>query len=912
MNIRIQSLRLLKVAGVLAFLAFLSGSTLLAEDVCKFSYKGFPENLLGQTIDVGEKMVALSDFIYVGVPTWITPITVATPAIFLLIDNSGSMFQNASAQDRWGNRFNVTSAVLDTIYKKAPRAEVGLGVFNQQLFFDPVDNPRFVKLPAPRDTGGYMPLMKLDSMYKPENKTGYQILKDLLKTDTLIAPPSFKYIGLVYQPKDSVLKIGNTNIDVGFEAAKHALDRSKYQKKFRFVLFFSDGEANYPRNNFKNHIKGVDVPTTFTIFFTRTSQAPQSLIDMTDSIRINKYSETNPKSNLWPFNNTSPDTLKKFIIENVLNTIIQVSKSFPNNIKINNTNPVSPWNQQGFQFADMFGLTGEITPFSYSIEYHVVKDSVTPDGLIIKVEKDTTVKIDYKVRVKNGATLPDTFLVQCWDRKIRFFLQDKEITSANELMKRLQVRFIESKVDVLYGYKDVSLELVTSTDREIMKLEKSGEVHSFEFPLEYLHTGSATKDNGTVEVQASDNIIAIFRNPKLPLDTLRYTLPFNLSTALNIKNVFYYDTEADGYIDSLFLEIDGGLKSEHIKDIMDRVTLPKFRDFAVTNTAIGTGGFTALVQEKRNGEPITSLTADDKVSVAGGVLPSGGFLASGQPPCVDKVAPVIAPANKDHPSAHLIDYLSDSLDDTLDVWFSEPVVKTPDKCKPFLFKNVKRDVIYVATLQYLRHAANRMTFRVDDLKTSSNGQHDYIRHGDSIWINDVTAQVADEVSNAQDEKRNVRRIIAVEQRIAEIVVIPVALNPARISGNFALIEKLPDAVLDSLTAENKEEITITNKKGVLLQVQPRDPIEKLPRFKLEATVSVLDALGNYMIKRKAMGFNSNTGCASYVWNAMNYNGRKAGRGTYLVVFDVTIFQGQNFESKSRPKKPLRLMLGIID
>ena len=66
----------------------------------------------------------------------------------------------------------------------------------------------------------------------------------------------------------------------------------------------------------------------------------------------------------------------------------------------------------------------------------------------------------------------------------------------------------------------------TPKDLETFKLSDKGSYLSYTFPREI---GAANADNA-LQHQSNDSIIAIFRNPDLPLDTLRIAIPFGLGT----------------------------------------------------------------------------------------------------------------------------------------------------------------------------------------------------------------------------------------------------------------------------------------------------------------------------------------------------------------------------------------------
>ncbi|MGD9201229.1 MAG: hypothetical protein PVI26_06680 [Chitinispirillia bacterium] len=149
-----------------------------------------------------------------------------------------------------------------------PNAEVGIAVFGSNLYFHENDHPYFVK--TPRWGNAYLPLLTLDSTYD-NNETGYEIVKRYLDSELINGKTQLKY-------KPSVAVGKRTNINCAFDAAKHAMISSKYAKNKQFIIFFSDGKANLPDRITKDdYTHGVDVPTTFTIFFSPNGSVPISL-----------------------------------------------------------------------------------------------------------------------------------------------------------------------------------------------------------------------------------------------------------------------------------------------------------------------------------------------------------------------------------------------------------------------------------------------------------------------------------------------------------------------------------------------------------------------------------------------------------------------------------------------------------
>lgn len=506
-------------------------SFLPAEEACKFSYKGIPEDLNDSTIVLPEKVIALSEYILVGMPLD-SIIEQKINSIMFIIDNSGSM-QNVGGNDQWGSRFVVARDLIDTIYNMNPKMQVGLVVFRTYLYFDPSDDPIFEQCPA-YDTGAYIPLLTLDSTYN--GQTGYDILKNYLETDTVSLDSL--WIDLVYRPTNVILAGGNTNITASFEAAKQGMLSSIYPKGNHYIIFLSDGESTVGGNDY---ILGENVPTTYTVFFTPLGKPPQSLLDMTANIQCNGYSTSNSYSNLWAIE-TDYDTLMSLLMEKVIGQMVsQIYKTIPTNMSINGIAPVTGWDGTGFTFGQIFPLQGVTTDFNFGIDYEIYMESITENGDTITIKiADTTHNITFTVAIEDGAPVPDSVELTCWGRRLEFYHNDSLFEIADETMDSLEIRFSEVEVDMLYGYDSVFIELTniigTQTDKENFTLLNNGSYFTYTFPRAI--DSIPTAGDGILQHQEIDNIIALFRNPNLLLDTLRVLVPFMKSSEINSSNFF--------------------------------------------------------------------------------------------------------------------------------------------------------------------------------------------------------------------------------------------------------------------------------------------------------------------------------------------------------------------------------------
>lgn len=384
---------------------------LFAAEKCELVFTTCPETFSAETLTVPEKTIAIAAKVHACKSTQViqtTQTTGATPSIVFIIDNSGSM-KGSTGNDQWGSRFTVTKALLDTLFKAQPQTEVGLIVFREHLFFDTTTTSQFYytkyfKALSPvldsEPDQAYLPFMTLNQTY--DGKQGIDIIKDILATDTLNNSTD-----LVYQPLYRNLRPNNgggeTNINGAFIAAKEAFLTAKNPKDQQYIIFLSDGapagstQAGYPQTYFETPAGVANVPTTFTVFFNKGGGAPASLVTMTDNVKINGYSATNPKSDLWTLA-TSFDALLNLLMNNVIKTILVPAN--PTRMIINGeTSTTYVPADSSFTFPDSFPIGSNVTSFTMNISY---KYTIPSTG----VSKDTVDTITFYIRRSGQAAPP--------------------------------------------------------------------------------------------------------------------------------------------------------------------------------------------------------------------------------------------------------------------------------------------------------------------------------------------------------------------------------------------------------------------------------------------------------------------------------------------------------------------------
>lgn len=747
---------------------------LYGKKVCKISYNDYPSNLDGITIEAPNDAVALSESIKIEQPDDSSVTVMNTPAIMFVIDNSGSMFiphqynKNLKdstyelARDPEGNRFSVTKSLIDSLYEKDPASEVGLTVFGSELHYDTtgelgvvVKSGSFFSVP-----GSFKIFLQLNKEYEELGKkmTGYEFISHYLETeiveDTIAINTSLA--GQTIKLRDTVVEFTmlknlrtdfrsytGTNIDLAFDAVLKSLTGTTAQKKNQYTIFFSDGVPSGSSGN--DFADGKGVPTTYTIFFSPDMVAPNILKTMNTNIQNNGYSSSNPKSELWPFDNSSHDDLLEFMVENILNKINADITTKPVEITINGkTN--GKWENDHFVFSDEFELIGDLSPFKFDISY--LLETKSSDG---SVEVETiNEEVDFSVERLENPTFLDSLVVEYWDREILFYADGSEINALDEKSEEFELRFKESRIDCNYRYEDVEI-VLTSTkmgDELTVSLDEKDEHNFRKTVVVDFKASSADKGDYVLQIAPDDEIVAFFKNPNLRLDTLTATLGTDISNSLIVESATYLDKDADGFVDEITMDYRSLLPiSDEIADDLKKVIkLPSFRSFEITDIDVKSDELLLSVDEDRD-EFQTYCSSKDVIKIEEKDLDSI-LIESQSIEVIDKIAPVI----KDE-----VVSVVRGVDKTiLTVTFSEEV-QDFDSDEPLLLYDGTSK--YGCKLAIENSDDNTYRFEVTD------GFED-MKSGDSLHIAFSANIIGDTLGNWQRNKKNIKREISVSEEIA--------------------------------------------------------------------------------------------------------------------------------------------------
>ena len=849
----------------------------LGEEICELVVTGCPENFNGDTIDVPEAVNYLSagiracDFRELGEGVRAHG---GSPSIVFVIDHTGSMMgistSDSYPHDRMGSRFTVTKQLLDTIYARWDSAEVALVVFREHLYFDPTSDEYYAKYFQRFDEEideepdqAFLPFMNLHREY--DGREGIDIIKDILAVDTSLGDPSasirnppdpYEFVDLKYEPNFSANV--TTNINGAFEAVRQILPGAANPVENQFMVFLSDGEprggsqAGKPALDF---VEGVGMPTTFTVFFTSDREGPESINQMTENIRANGFSFSNRYSDVWALE-ASHESLLELLMGKVVQTVLTVTLGTPYRFSVNDSTATTTVSDSFFIFDGGFPIAGELTHFNFDITYR--KRDVTTGE-----QRDTTHAIDFHVRRIGAAVPPEGTEVNCWyGRGIQLLHEGKQVDQVFNFMDTLEVRVStgdtatdECEVEVTNHAGD--------EDREELDLERREKWWSGSFPRAV--DTSPDRNDGVLQHGPRDSIIVTWENPDNPDDILRVSVPFNAGEIVAVHSAAYFDRDADGLIDSVWVGIDGDFEAGDIAAIAAQLTLPPHREFTVAGAEAAGGGGIGLLVTEGSSTPFTGVTAEDKLTIEEAPISSGTWLNGGTVGIDDKVAPVILSARL---SLGPIEG-----EDTLSIRFSETVNRVTNST-PLSFA-VPGGERYTMVLAPEGTGGMEADFLVREIRGVERASK-----GDSVWI-DPSALVGDIGDNVQRNPLNRRALL-------ELTTGPVSFTPHAANNPFVPGRSPVPPFIRAIVSEGE---TRTH-EGVVIMVESRGLTVRTERP--SATLSIYDVVKNPVVLNRPMALEdpppshlpSGTARHFFVWDGTNRNGRRVGGGTYLAVITI--------------------------
>jgi hypothetical protein len=587
---------------------------------------------------------------------------------------------------------------------------------------------------------------------------------------------------------------------------------------------------------------------------------------MTNNIQNNGYSSTNPSSELWNIttsHKTLLDLLSDRVLEFVLNFRPIVSTGVATNMVINQETPKSK-TDTSFVFSKRFALNADTSHFTMVIDYEYTNQNT-------QEKWDSTLSVTFFVKREADAPLPLGVAKNCWTQpSLDLLFQGTSVVgdTVDETMDKLEVQLTPN--DIQLSSANVTIE--SSLESEKLALTLSQNVWQEDF-YRYVTT-TPVADDKKLQHRGRDSIIVVWRNPDLPLDTVRIAVPFNISRDVAAQAAYYFDTNADGYVDSIYVDLNvDSLMTGDIEELEKMVTLPSSRGFSNETYKESPGGFSILVTESRSHTPNTGVGDGDMLKISDGVFDHGGLVSESNVQIQDKMAPVIVKALLAIPS-------DTTARDTLKITFSESVLQVTFS-EPFKFKD-KEGTAYQASVEPSGKAGAEQHFRVINVSPVKDQYP-----GDSVWINEV-GNVVDAGANKQTNPNN--RRVPLEVKYAPPTIEGKVVNPLLTEGpqsqQIQIIHSYTQRVYDEAKKENPDlELELPKEPGALIIAIPQGPLRH--SMVLFGKVSIFDVVKNLIVDNKDMAFDPLTKQVIFMWDGYNKNGKKVATGTYVAIMKIT-------------------------
>ncbi|MDR2591664.1 MAG: hypothetical protein LBC59_02520 [Chitinispirillales bacterium] len=557
---------------------------------CEITLTGCPPQYDNKELVVPLEVIALATHVQAcGIQD--SSLNMGTPpAVMFIIDHSTSMDQNDN-NDGNGNRFRVTRALIDSIYAVYPAAEVGIAIFANGLVFNADRDSNLVvfggtknsRAPAGNDQS-YMPLLQLNRPAKMGGSnpfyTGTNPAPNAIDVyrNMFTVPPSVNQKATITGGPNT---ISGTDISIAFEAALEAFARTDKPRENQYIIFLSDGapglrgntatgegcpdtlgtpSVNNPRcallNNFSTETNNV--PTTYTVFLQRQNPAtPPIIATMTANIRNNGYSSNNPHSEAWALT-SNYSALLSLMMDNIVTPMLSRSEGHPNNIVVSSPgvrDSTGSIVDGEFVFSRRLPVdTSAITAVNMRLRYDVQKDTITADG------RDTSYIIrdslfSYNFGIRRTASPPANWETSQGLRSncaraptLDLKYDGVSLTGPGGMVKGTMdvLQIVFDNTNGLFIYDSVIVTVQNqlngeASDTERFKLVRGADGKwTYQFPREVKDQDAARSGDGKLQnTGLGDSIVLIFRNPNVPLDTIRVAVPY-------VSNLMaFYDTPGD-------------------------------------------------------------------------------------------------------------------------------------------------------------------------------------------------------------------------------------------------------------------------------------------------------------------------------------------------------------------------------
>jgi hypothetical protein len=930
-----------------------AGAQTDATEYCEIALSRCPEQYDGDTLEVPLSVVSLSSTIRACATTDSNKVG-EPPAIMFVIDHSNSMVTaqppNTRGNDVNGNRYRVTREIIETISGSFPDALIGVAIFDAGLYLnnsrgtDP-NSVKFGGTPFNDTTGeSYMPLLKLNDTvsgggFLTADNTAYQLYQRMITSASVQGQTRWGVRSGAANPP--LLAEGSgTNITIGFEAALEQfakIPESVVKPENRYIIFLSDGEpgitgtcsgangttGDNPRCARQRLyeagvIDGKKFPTTYTVYLNAaprdTADYPATLKTMTNAVKNNGYSDVNNTSGIWAIDGNNYDAMLNLMMDNIVSKMLQ-TKVVPKRIVVTSagvTDSAGNLVDTSFSFGRMLPIdTTSIAVVRMGLRYDVKKDSIDDNGNTVQVDFETVQ--EYSFAIKRTATpkggnnwaSSQGLTPKCGSKpSIELLYGGEPVDVIKGNMKELTVKFAASNF-FDYTRDNVNIQIRMTEGGPVNdtlytnRLTLRPEASSFYWNFDRVYVDAVGQVNVTNSVlehnTISDSLILFFRNPIIPLDTIRVSYPY-------ISHILAFDVKGERIMSGDTVK---GVRAGELVDIFART----LRGDGTIDAEMLASGNVAWTSQGATITP-TGLQTQfmaTKADKDGTVYEVTAVFQAGSMKITEKFYVKVMPGQAEY----------------LEVVFVDPS-KVPNQADTTKLKNNK-------TLEIPEKMVRDTTLYVVErdkfgnlIGPASGASWSNIVGGicfrRSAEGNDCATARGDNVDVGKPDGSSVKfdqgRIIVTKSGLSDTVnvtvlgeaqanvgpnpFVPGVDEPEPRLRQYGVWETYKDIVeAKSVGGPNGGSDT----KGILVAVTTPKGIQADGSGKHPKTASVViyDAVGNIVFKSKPNEITLTNGRSTFglVWNGKNNKGRVVGPGTYLVRTSVELDGGGKVVEQKR-------------
>ena len=955
---KVRNISGLGFAGALMFCAVVCLGTAVpagaqtGTEYCEIALSRCPEQYDGDTLEVPLSVVSLSSKIQACATTSVDT-TGDPPAIMFVIDHSNSMVTaqppNTVGNDVNGNRYRVTREIIETIYGSFKDALIGVAIFDAGLYLntsrgnDP-NSVQFRGTPYDPATGeSYMPLLRLNDTVQSGGfltaaGTAYQLYQRMFNV------PTTGRAGIRNTAGAGNLAEGSgTNITIGFEAALEQFartDLANVKPENRYIIFLSDGEPGINAAGVSNGgctgadgttgtnprcamqrlyeagvIDGKKFPTTYTVYLNAATSPtyPPTLETMTDAVKVNGYSEVNNTSGIWAINGNEYEALLDLMMDNIVSKMLQ-TKVVPKRIVVTSAGVTDSAGNlvDTFSFGRMLPIdTTSIAVVRMGLRYDVKKDTVDENGNTVQVDFEKVQ--EYSFAIKRTATpkggnnwaSSQGLTPKCGSKpSIELLYGGEPVDVIKGNMKELTVKFAASNF-FDYTRDNVNIQIRMTEGGPVNdtlytnRLTLRPEASSFYWNFDRVYVDAVGQVNVTNSVlehnTISDSLILFFRNPIIPLDTIRVSYPY-------ISHILAFDVKGERIMSGDTVK---GVRAGELVDIFART----LRGDGTIDAEMLASGNVAWTSQGATITP-TGLQTQfmaTKADKDGTVYEVTAVFQAGSMKITEKFYVKVMPGQAEY----------------LEVVFVDPS-KVPNQADTTKLKNNK-------TLEIPEKMVRDTTLYVVErdkfgnlIGPASGASWSNIVGGicfrRSAEGNDCATARGDNVDVGKPDGSSVKfdqgRIIVTKSGLSDTVNVTVLGEAQANVGPNPFVPGVdePEPRLRQYGVwETYKDIVEaksvggpgggSDTKGILVAVTTPKGIKEDGSGKHPKTASVViyDAVGNIVFKSKPNEITLTNGRSTFglVWNGKNNKGRVVGPGTYLVRTSVELDDGGKVVEQKR-------------